>query len=250
MKVQTSKEHYRIASGVLVFIATLMVLVAPATATENKLLFVPQHSTAYGHCVDVDIYTDINETDNATATQFDIEYDPNCVQDFPSFDNTSSGWTVGPNASVTYSNPASGICRFTTLVGPPNPPMNPPISGHIYVGRLTICCNDTGCESFLNFTNALYVKGDLNSTSPLTDNGTFQCEAGICGDCDESPGVTTNDGWLIYMNKTFPGNLEYAFNNTWAADCDGSPGVTTNDGWLIYMNKTFPGNLDYVLQCN
>ena len=72
---------------------------------------------------------------------------------------------------------------------------------------------------------------------------------GTCGDCDESPGVTTNDGWLIYMNKTFPGDPEYAFNNTWAADCDGSPGVTTNDGWLIYMNKTFPGNSEYALNC-
>ncbi|MCK4460073.1 MAG: hypothetical protein KAU52_10215, partial [Methanosarcinales archaeon] len=123
-------ERYRVVLGVLA--AMLMVLASSATATENKLLFVPQHSIApgYGHSVDVDIYTDINETDNATASQFDIIYDPNCVQDFPSFDNTSSGWVVGPNASVTYSNPASGICRFTTIVGPPNPP----ISGHIYVG--------------------------------------------------------------------------------------------------------------------
>ena len=196
---------HRIALSVLAFTAMLMVLVAPATATENKLLFVPQHSTATGYsgcvnCVNVDIYTDINETDNATATQFDIEYDPNCVHDFPSFDNTSSGWAVGPNASVTYSNSASGICRFTTLVGPPNPLMNPPISGHIYVGRLTLCCNNTGCESFLNFTNALYVKGDLNSTAPLTDNGTFQCKEGTCGDCDGKPGVKMNDGRQIYMN--------------------------------------------------
>ena len=74
--------------------------------------------------------------------------------------------------------------------------------------------------------------------------------AGICGDCDQYPGVTTNDGWLIYMNLTFPGDSRYAFTNAQAADCDIYSGVTTNDGWLIYMNLTFPGNSDYVLRCD
>ena len=87
------------------------------------------------------------------------------------------------------------------------------------------------------------------SVLPEINNGSVDVKEGVFGDVDGSPGVTTNDGWLIYMNKTFPGNSEYAFNNTWAADCDGSPGVTTNDGWLIYMNKTFPGNSEYALGC-
>ena len=72
----------------------------------------------------------------------------------------------------------------------------------------------------------------------------------VCGDCDQYAGVTTNDGWLIYMNLTFPGDSRYAFTNAQAADCDIYSGVTTNDGWLIYMNLTFPGNSDYVLRCD
>ena len=71
----------------------------------------------------------------------------------------------------------------------------------------------------------------------------------ICGDVDRYPGVTSNDGWLIYMNLTFPGDPEYALTSTWAADCDGYSGVTTNDGWLIYMNLTFPGDPGYALWC-
>jgi len=84
----------------------------------------------------------------------------------------------------------------------------------------------------------------------FTQNVTVDCSglAGISGDCDQYPGLTTNDGWLIYMNLTFPGDSRYAFTNAQAADCDIYSGVTTNDGWLIYMNLTFPGNSDYALQ--
>jgi len=156
----------RIIFSVLAFTAMLMMLAVPTTATENKLLFVPANSSVlgYGDCVDVDIYTDINETDQAIASQFCIEYDPNCVQDFPSFDNTSPRWLA-----VTESNPAPGICRFTTSAGLGS------ISGHIKVGTLTLCCNNTCCGSFLNFTGARYCDKNINTVFPITDNGTFLC---------------------------------------------------------------------------
>ena len=90
----------------------------------------------------------------------------------------------------------------------------------------------------------------------MTDGGLFEQNLtiqsppeGICGDCDAFPGVTTNDGWLIFMNVTFPGDPRYALVNLWAADCDGFEGITTNDGWLIFMNVTFPGDPRYALQC-
>jgi len=235
-------KRYGIVLGVLVFTAMLMILASPATATENKLLFVPSSVTGYGGgCVDVDIYTDINETDQAIATQFDIEYDLNCVQDYPSFDNTISPWI-----NHTYSNPSPGVCRITTTME-----NNAPISGHIYVGTLTLCCNSTDCESSLNFTNALYVTGDVNSTSPSTDNGTFQCEECACGDVDGWEGVSPNDGWLVFMNATsLPGDPRYQLTSTWAADCDGWAGISPNDGWLIFMNATsLPGDPRYILQC-
>ena len=233
---------HKVALSALAFTTILMVLAAPATATENKLLLVPDNSIAigYGGCVNVDIYTDINETDNATATQFDIEYDSNCVRDFPSFDNASSGWLVGPNASVTYSNPASGICRFTTILGPPNPP----ISGHIYVGTLTLCCNDTGCESFLNFANALYVKGDINSTSPLTDNGTFECKEVVCGDVTGDDAVNMGDVTKLLWNQTYWGQYPV---DPCAADVTGGGGVNMGDVTKLLWNQTYWGQ--YPLTC-
>jgi len=88
-----------------------------------------------------------------------------------------------------------------------------------------------------------------NPISANVTSGNVSVKIGICGDVDGYPGVTTNDGWMIYMNLTFPSNPQYVLTSTWAADCDGYPGVTTNDGWLIYMNLTFPGDPLYSLGC-
>jgi len=158
-------KHYRIAFSVLVFTAILMILAAPATATDNKLLLDPDDSSApgIGDCVDIDIYTDINEVDEAGGTQFDILYDPSCIQSPPTF-TAGTDWNT-----VTFST-ASGVCYFTTSVG-----LNPAISGHKKVGTLHICCDSACCGSWLQFTNALYTKGDMSTTTPATDNGTFLC---------------------------------------------------------------------------
>ncbi|MGP8328786.1 MAG: DUF3344 domain-containing protein [Methanosarcinaceae archaeon] len=152
-------KHYGIGLSVLVFTAIFILLAAPATATENKLYFVPDNSnvSGYGDYVDVDIYTDINESNPASSGQFNIEYDPNDVENYPSF-AAAVDWDT-----VTYSN-APGICYFTTSVG-----LNPAISGHFKVGTLTLRSNTTCGGCFLNFTDASYTGGVV----PEIDDGTF-----------------------------------------------------------------------------
>ena len=147
-----------------------VVLATPATATENKLLLDPDNSVSDGTPVQVVIYTDISETDQEMAASFDIEYDPNCIQDFPVFDSIGSGWlAAGSGAAAVCTNPESGILRFTTSVG-----MNPPVSGHIKVGTLTFTCNTASCESSLNFDNPSYTTGSMSTIHPATDNGVFR----------------------------------------------------------------------------
>ena len=162
----------RIVFDVLVLAAIFMVLATSATATENRLLLDPDNSVSDGTPVQVVIYTDINETDKAMAASFDIVYDPNCIQDFPSFDTTGSGWlAAGSGAAATCSNPAPGVLRFSSSVG-----MNPAIDGHVLFGTLTITCNTTCCGSFLNFTRTpKYTDGSMGTVYPALDNGTFLC---------------------------------------------------------------------------
>jgi hypothetical protein len=146
-----------------------VVLATPATATENKLLLDPDNSVSDGTPVQVVIYTDISETDKAIAASFDIEYDPNCVKDFPVFDATGSGWVGG----VSCSNPAPGVLRFSSSVA-----MNPAISGHVMFGTLTFTCNTAGCESSLNFANTpKYTDASQppQAVYPALDNGVFRC---------------------------------------------------------------------------
>ena len=178
----------------LTWSAIVVVLAAPVAATENKLLLDPADCVTTGDSVEVVIYTDINEVDQAVAASFDIEYDPNCVQDFPGFDYTDSGWlAAGSGSAVTCTYPASGIIRFTTMVG-----MNPAISGHVKVGTLTLTCNITSCESYLKFMDVTYTTGSLGKVYPAVDNGVFSCtstsddDGKNDGDSKGNSGITTN----------------------------------------------------------
>lgn len=178
----------------LAWSAVVLVLAVPAAATENKLLLDPGDCVTTGNPVEVVIYTDINEADQAAAASFDIEYDPNCVRDFPSFDYTDSGWLeAGSGSAVTCTYPASGILRFTIMVG-----MNPAISGHVKVGTLTLTCNTPSCESYLKFMDATYTTGSLGKVYPVTDNGVFSCtstsndDGKNDGDSKDNGGITTN----------------------------------------------------------
>ena len=83
------------------------------------------------------------------------------------------------------------------------------------------------------------------------NNGSAEVRKGVCGDVDGFEGVTTNDGWLVFMNASKPqGDPRYQLADPWAADCDGFSGITTNDGWLIFMNASKPqGDPRYMLTC-
>ena len=169
-----------------------VVLATPATATENKLLLDPDNSVSDGTPVQVVIYTDISETDQAMAASFDIEYDPDCIQGVPSFDSTGSGWLVGSGATAACTNnPAPGVLRFSSSVG-----LNPPISGHVVFGTLTFTCNTASCESSLNFNNPKYTDGSMSTIHPATDSGTFRCTStlGVEDGGEENEGGDSNSG--------------------------------------------------------
>ena len=148
-----------------------VVLATPATATENRLFLDPDNSVSDGTPVQVAIYTDINETNQAMAASFDIVYDTNCIQDFPSFDATGSGW-VAAGGGATCSTPSPGVLRFSSSVG-----MNPAIDGHVLFGTLTFNCNTTAsCESSLTITNTpKYTDASMGTVYPATDDGIFRC---------------------------------------------------------------------------
>jgi len=72
--------------------------------------------------------------------------------------------------------------------------------------------------------------------STNVSNGNVSVKAGISGDVDGLPGVTTNDGRQIFM-YLLHGSGQYPLADPWAADCDGlCDGITTNDGRQIFMN--------------
>ena len=143
--------------------------------------------------------------------------------------NTGENYTVKTNASSNYYQVITSSCNIS--------------KGDVLRLNASDCVNS--CSYEVTVTSENMTEGGL-----FKQNLTIQPpHVGICGDCDAFPGVTTNDGWLIFMNVTFPGDPRYALVNPWAADCDGFEGITTNDGWLIFMNVTFPGDPRYALQC-
>ncbi|MEA1895145.1 MAG: cohesin domain-containing protein [Euryarchaeota archaeon] len=71
--------------------------------------------------------------------------------------------------------------------------------------------------------------------STIRNDGNVSVTAGIPGDVDGLPGVTTNDGRQIFM-YLLHGADAYPLQDLWAADCDGlCDGITTNDGRQIFM---------------
>ncbi len=146
-------------------------------------------------------------------------------------------WNVidKPYGTIEYSEG-----RKSTQVGVCNPGILAAITFHVIGDEGISGLNISDYNGELLYSTTGSIPTDVN-------NGSVEVK-GICGDVDGTPGVTTHDGWFIYMNQTFPGNPTY-FVNTACADCDGNPGVTTHDGWFIYMNQTFPGDPRYMPVC-
>ena len=237
-------KRNRIVLGVLVFAAIFMVLAAPATATEDRMFLDLDNSVSDGTPVQVAIYTDINETTKAMAASFDIVYDTNCIQDFPSFDATGSGWTAaGPGAAAICSTPSPGVLRFSSAVG-----MNPAIDGHVLFGTITITCNTTCGGSALTFTNSpKYTDKDMNTVVPILDHGTF-----LCNDPSDPIMTVTKEVW----DESTPGwvdaigplgsewmGKDVRFKITTTAGCLDLSGVAVDDAMdvgLEYNNSAVP----------
>ena len=119
----------------------------------------------------------------------------------------------------------------------------------------TVCDNwDKDISTFGAGSNTTGDENTCDTTKDYDDTGatgcTYSCggSAGICGDVDGLPGVTTNDGRQIFM-YLLHGPEEYPLADIWAADCDGlCDGITTNDGRHIFMHLLH-GAEGYPLVC-
>ena len=129
----------------------------------------------------------------------------------------------------------------------------------------TVCDNgDTDISTFGVDSNTIGDDNTCDTTKDYDDTGTTGCtyscggSAGICGDVDGLPGVTTNDGRHIFMYLLYNGAEPYSIDEDtlWAADCDGlCDGITTNDGRHIFMHllhddPEHPEDDQYPLNCS
>ena len=153
---------------------------------------------------------------------------------------TDSGNPVnGPNVVVTNTNTGEEFVVETAA------------GSHYY--RVTTCSDNVSMNDVLSFD----VDGVTAATHWVTqdemDDGGFEQnltvgQAGVCGDVDGLPGITTNDGRQIFM-YLLHGPDEYPLQDLWAADCDGlCDGITTNDGRQIFM-YLLHGPEQYPLNC-
>jgi hypothetical protein len=156
-------------------------------------------------------------------------------------EDSTEWWNEIDNTTgkVEYSE-----CRTGTLVGVGDPGVLAAITFQVIGDEGFSGLNISDYNGELLYSTTGSIPADIN-------NGSVEVRNGICGDVDGFPGVTTNDGWLVFMNASKPqGDPRYQLADPWAADCDGFPGITTNDGWLIFMNASKPqGDPRYALAC-
>ncbi len=91
------------------------------------------------------------------------------------------------------------------------------------------------------------ILADPNYTSIPTDANNGSVRIGICGDVDNSGGMTTGDAIQIF-NNILHGPGQYPINNHWAADVDGGGEMTTGDAIQIF-NNILHGPEQYPLNC-
>jgi hypothetical protein len=124
-------------------------------------------------------------------------------------------------------------------------------AGSDYYQAVT-CSYNVSAGDELSFSVKGSTAASHTVTSPEMDAGGFDLnltgQAGVCGDVDGLPGVTTNDGRQIFMYLLY-GSEHYPIHDHWAADCDGlCDGITTNDGRQIFMHLLY-GEGQYPLEC-
>ena len=150
--------------------------------------------------------------------------------------NYSDNATVnGMSQEPVKTGPSEYVWNFP---GPLAPCQNITIE---FDARVVECGSDTNVVNATGWCNETMVSDEDSA------NVTAPC-AGVCGDVDGLPGVTTNDGRQIFMYLLY-GPGQYPLADLWAADCDGlCDGITTNDGRQIFMNLLY-GSGQYPLIC-
>ena len=150
--------------------------------------------------------------------------------------NYSDNATVnGASQEPVQTGPREYVWNFA---GPFAPCQNITIE---FDARVIECGSDTNVVNATGWCNETMVSDEDSA------NVTASC-AGVCGDVDGLPGVTTNDGRQIFMYLLY-GPGQYPLADLWAADCDGlCDGITTNDGRQIFMNLLY-GSGQYPLIC-
>jgi len=238
--------------GVIAGLSMMIVLVSvmlcsivlPASAAQIGV--VPSSQTVLkGESFTVDIYVDPEE--NVTAgVDFIIRFD-NTLLNATSlttgtfFDGFVTDDTYGLGINNTTGTVDYGECIWPyTGTGATAP-------GTVTTITFEAIADEDGVSE-LSFKTATLSDPDGFKIPTNVSNGNVSVKAGIPGDVDGLPGVTTNDGRQIFM-YLLHGSEQYPLADSWAADCDGlCDGITTNDGRQIFMNLLHgPGQ--YPLEC-
>ena len=231
---------------------TMMVLVSvmlcsivlPASAAQISVE--PSSQTVFkGENFTVDIYVD--PEGNVTAgVDYILRFD-NTLLNATSLTHGTffDGFTTDDTYGAGINN-TTGTVDYGELIWPVTG------TGVINPGTVTTitfqAIADEDGISELSFKTATLCDPDGIKISTSVSNGNVSVKAGIPGDVDGLPGVTTNDGRQIFMYLLY-GSGQYPLADPWAADCDGlCDGITTNDGRQIFMNLLYgPGQ--YPLVC-
>jgi len=210
-------------------------IVLPASAAQISV--VPSSQTvSTGESFTIDIY--VEPEGNVTAG---VDY-------ILSFDNTllnATSLTTGTffdgfTTDDTYGmgiNNTTGTVDYGEMIWPytGTGPIDP---GTVTTITFEAIADEDGVSE-LSFETATLSDPDGIKIPTNVSNGNVSVKAGISGDVDGLPGVTTNDGRQIFMYLLY-GSGQYPLADLWAADCDGlCDGITTNDGRQIFMHLLY-----------
>ena len=224
----------RVSSGLTMLVLVSVMLcsiVLPASAAQISVE--PSSQTVFkGESFTVDIYVD--PEGNATAGVDYILSFNNTLLNATSlttgtfFDGFTTDDTYGAGINNTLGTVDYGELIWPiTGTGPTDP-------GTVTTITFETIADEDGVSE-LTFKTVTLCDPDGIKFPTDVSNGNVSVKAGISGDVDGLPGVTTNDGRQIFMYLLYSG--QYPLADEWAADCDGlCDGITTNDGRQIFMN--------------
>ncbi|MCK4458271.1 MAG: hypothetical protein KAU52_00905 [Methanosarcinales archaeon] len=231
-------------------ILTVLICFLAASAHAAQMSVEPVSQEAFqGDDITVNITVDPGDGEEVHGASYTLHFD-NTILNATSFEkgpfltqDGESSDTIATGINNTAGEIEYGEYRTSTYSG---------VTGLGVLTTITFQVIGDGISSLnLSAEGApLYFINQYGISVPVPttlNNGSVEVKKGIRGDVDGFEGITTNDGWMIFMNLTYKGDPRYMLTSTWAADCDGFEGVSTNDGWLIFMNLTYKGDPRYVI---